>query len=460
MLLIRDAPASGNGGYHWSVLATSLVYRAAAHAAVFALPLIRGVSSKLRAGDLARRAAVRRWITWGRTNRDDRRPLLWVHAPSVGEGLQAEAVLKVLRQRHPEWQIVYSYFSPSAATLAGQLPVDCADYLPYDTRANVDAVLDALKPAALVFTKLDVWPEFAIGAARHGGQVGLIAGTVSPVSRRRGTMARALTRPGYQAINLAGAVAAADAARLIELGVPADQVTITGDPRFDSAREKILALPADWPLARLTRGAPTLVAGSTWSGDERILLDAWKAIRDRHREARLIIVPHEPAPSHLSSLATLISATGDQYHRLSNLDLDGPIPRLLVVDRVGVLAGLYRGATIGYVGGGFGRAGLHSVLEPAACGIPVVFGPRWQSSREAGLLLGTGAARALPETSAADQLVRDWDQWLSDTALRDTAGRAAAGLFDQETGADVRNADLVESLMARTGLSAARRPMP
>ncbi len=431
------------------MLATSFAYRAAARAAVTLLPLVRGAAPKLRVGDLARRGAVARWAAWSQTARDRRRPLLWVHAPSVGEGLQAEAVLSLLREAHPEWQMVYSFFSPSAEALARRQPVDHADYLPYDTRANVDAMLRALEPTALVFTKLDLWPEFATRAHRRGAKVGLIAGTVSPVSSRRRPIVRALTRAGYAAIDRAGAIAADDAERLAELGADTARITVIGDPRVDSAVAKVAALPSDWPLAHLTQGAATLVAGSTWEGDERVLIEAWRTVQSTHADARLVLVPHEPTPAHLRLLSARLASAGMTGTRLSELPDRGVIPPLLIVDQVGVLAGLYRGAALAYVGGGFGRAGLHSVLEPAVCGIPTVVGPRWHASREAGLLLEARAAVALPDdaSDAADRLAETWNRWLEDPASRAEAGRAALAVIEKERGGARRNADLVERLM-------------
>ncbi|MBX3146948.1 MAG: hypothetical protein KF785_09245 [Gemmatimonadales bacterium] len=430
--------------------ATSLAYRAAARAAVALLPLIRGAAPKLRIGDLARRGAVARWEAWSQAARDRRRPLLWIHAPSVGEGLQAEAVLALLREAHPDWQIVYSFFSPSAEALARRQPVDCADYLPYDTRTQVDAMLSALEPTALVFTKLDLWPELATRARRRGTRVGLVAGTVSPVSGRRRPVARALTRPGYAAIDRAGAIAPDDARRLVELGTDPTRITVLGDPRVDSAFAKVAALPDSWPLAHLTEGAATLVAGSTWEGDEQVVVDAWRTVQSKHSNARLILVPHEPVATHLRALTARLAASGLRGTRLSELPDRGVVPRLVIVDRVGILAGLYRGAAMAYVGGGFGRAGLHSVLEPAVCAIPIVVGPRWQTSREAGLLIDARAAVALvaDPTEAASQLAACWSGWLADPVARVAAGNAALRVAEGERGAARRNADLVATLMA------------
>lgn len=435
---------------HCWVPETSVGYRALATAATSLLRLGAPFSTKLGAGDRARRSSVARWQAWAGDHRDPTRPLLWVHAPSVGEGLQAEEVIRLLRARHSNWQLVYSFFSPSAEPLARRQPVDYADYLPYDTRPNVDALLVGLAPRALVFSKLDLWPELATRARRRGTRVGMIAATVSPVSGRLNPLARSLTRAGYAALDRVGAIDQPDAARLVTLGVEPARITVTGDPRFDSAHRRARAIAVDDPLRRLTTGAATLVAGSTWAADEEVLLAAFAEVRSQHPEARLVVVPHEPTASHLARLAARARRLGLTGRRLSELGI-GEAPNLVVVDRVGVLATLYAGAALAYVGGGFGTAGLHSVLEPAACGVPVLFGPQWRSSREAGLLIaakGGQALRTLDRRSAPTELAAVWRHGLAEPALRTDRGRRAADVVERELGAAERSAKIVIELMA------------
>jgi 3-deoxy-D-manno-octulosonic-acid transferase len=128
----------------------------------------------------------------------------------------------------------------------------------------------------------------------------------------------------------------------------------------------------------------------------------------------------------------------------------GPAP-LLAVDRVGVLATLYGGAAVAYVGGGFGRAGLHSVLEPAAWGVPVAFGPGWRNCRDAALLLDGGAATALESRSpraASDLLLGYWEGWLADEARRAAAGGRAREIVREGTGAAHRSAEMLAALIS------------
>jgi 3-deoxy-D-manno-octulosonic-acid transferase len=431
---------------------TSGVYRAGVRLGVALAPLFGVFDPKLRAGIRARREAGDRLLEWARWHRDDTRPTVWFHAASVGEGLQAEAVLRRLRDFCPDLQVIYTHFSPSADALAQKLGADAADYLPYDFPTSMDRLLHVLEPDLLVFAKLDVWPELATRAATIGAAVAIVAATVSPGSKRLRWPARALLEPGYRAITGAAAISAEDAGRLARLGVQPDRIQVLGDPRFDSVAERVTAVSGDEPLLRFGEGAPTLVAGSTWPADERIILSAHALVRRTHPDARLILVPHEPTPNHLARVEQTAAAAGlPRAVRLSAAE--GPAP-LLLVDQVGVLARLYGAATMAYVGGGFGRAGLHSVLEPAAWSLPVAFGPRWRNSRDAALLLAARAAIALPtgEREAIMMLQQQWERWIRDAPARQAEGRRAGQVVNEGVGAAERNAAMLQELIS------ARRP--
>jgi 3-deoxy-D-manno-octulosonic-acid transferase len=423
---------------------TSLPYRALT---ALGVRLARLGGAKLQEGHDGRRGAPARLREWSERHRHRRRPLVWFHAASVGEGLQAESVLIELRRLVPDAQYAYTHFSASARGLARRMPADVADFIPYDRPVAVDDALAALSPDLLVFAKLDLWPELAIRASRRQVRVALVAATVSPGSGRLRWPARPLLSPGYRAVDAAAAIAREDAERLAALGVPRERIRVLGDPRFDSVIAKVGAVRTDDPLLHFGAGAPTLVGGSTWPRDEAVLLEAYASVRADYPEARLILVPHEPTAEHLAGVERAVSrAALPPAVRLAAAQ--GPAP-LLLVDRVGVLAALYGAGAMAYVGGGFGRAGLHSVLEPAAWSLPVAFGPRWQESRDARLLLDAGAAVALgASTPAAGDLGRCWREWLSDETGRVAQGRRARQVVERGLGAARRSAEMLAELIA------------
>ena len=408
------------------------LYAAAGQTARAAAALAPEGPGKLRRTLRARRGVRARWTGWAREGRDASRALLWMHAPSVGEGLQARPVLELARQQRPALQLAYSFYSPSAEGFARSLDVDVADYLPFDTGGDASALLDALRPSALVFSKLDVWPVLAAEASRRGVPLGLVSATMAAGSSRRGGSAGSLLREAYATLDLVGAISDEDAERLVALGVRADRVRVTGDTRYDQVwrraerADRASALLA--PLAADRAGGRfTLVAGSTWPADERVLLDAWQTLRRQDARARLVLAPHEPTPAHLAPLERWAQGQRATLARLSAVE-DGSASGdvdVVLVDRVGVLGELYAIGDAAFVGGGFHEAGLHSVLEPAAYGLPVAFGPQHANSRDAGLLLAAGGASAVTTPRTMAELLRRWRT--SDTLRQRTRRVGAPG---------------------------------
>jgi 3-deoxy-D-manno-octulosonic-acid transferase len=303
--------------------------------------------------------------------------------------------------------------------------------------------MNAVRPTALVFSKLDVWPLLVATAKSRGVQLGLTSATLPRSSSRLGGLAALVLRDAYAALDAVGAIGEDDAARLVELGCRRSSVVVTGDTRFDQVWARAAAVDRASPLlAPLRSTRPTLVAGSTWRADERELLPALAELRRARPELRTIIAPHEPTAEHLEPIEKWAAGAGARLARLGSPD--APTADIVLVDRVGVLGELYALADVAFVGGAFHAAGIHSVLEPAAYGIPVLFGPRHANSREASLLVAAGAARS----AAGGPDLRDAiGGWLGDDDARRRAGEAARALVDRGRGATTRSAALVERLL-------------
>jgi 3-deoxy-D-manno-octulosonic-acid transferase len=424
-------------------LLLTAAYQAAGAAATLLARLSPSGDGKAVRAFAARRHLAGRLAAWGRAQRDPARPLLWMHAPSVGEGLQARPVLELMRARRPDVQLAYTFFSPSAERFARGLDVDLADYLPFDTGGGARQLLRALQPTALVYSKLDVWPVLTAHAAAGGVHLGMVSAALAPGSSRRGAVARALLHDAYAALERVGAVSAEDAERLVALGVRREALQVTGDTRYDQVAARAARVDrASALLAPLTSTRPTLVAGSTWPADERVLLPAWEAVRRQHPGARLVIAPHEPFPAHLSPIETWAASADLSLARLGSegqADAD-----VVLVDRVGVLGDLYALATAAFVGGGFHAAGLHSVLEPAAFGVPVAFGPRFRDARDAVLLHDAGGGAPVHDSAGA---ARQFSEWLGrDDRWRESGGRAR-DVVARNLGAAERSFALVSSLL-------------
>jgi 3-deoxy-D-manno-octulosonic-acid transferase len=411
-----------------------------------ASPALSRGSSKLSAGFRGREHALESLRAWTRAGRDPSNPLIWMHAPSVGEGLQAQAVLEALREHHPTLQSVFTHFSPSAEGFARALPVDVATFLPWDVRSDLRELLAEMKPRLVSFTKTEVWPGLTTAAADRQVPVILCAATLSLDSARLRPIARRLLRSTFRSLSRVLAIAEEDGERFLQLGVPKDRIEVTGDPAIDSAWIRARAADPQAPYLApiLEDPRPALVAGSTWEADEEVLVPVIADLREDVPDLRVVLAPHEPDPEHLARLARRLRAQGHRTCSLADLMTrsDAAGADVVLVDRVGVLAHLYTAGWAAYVGGGFHKAGLHSVLEPAAAGIPILFGPMYHRSRAAADLIELGGARSVAGPSELAEALR---RWLKDRSRASEIGENARGYVERHRGAAARTARVMES---------------
>lgn len=436
-----------------SLTARERVYEAAVRTARVLLRPVERVGSRVNRGMQGRRDALPALERWAAAHRKPERPLVWLHAPSVGEGLMAGAIAGALRRERPGVQIVFTHFSTSAEQLGSRLEVDVSAYLPWDTRADAARALDAVRPDAIAFVRTEIWPVLTCVAADRGVPIALVNAVVSASSGRMRAPAKFLLGPAYRRLNALGAITREDADRFVGLGVRTERVRVTGDARFDQVVERVQRTSStSSPLLERLQNPdrPTLVAGSTWPADEERLIPA---ISHPVREGRLrlIIAPHEPSEEHLATLEGTLTAEGLAHRRLAEFEgaaaaagADDDDASVIVVDRTGVLADLYALAEIAYVGGGFHSAGLHSVVEPAAYGVPVIFGPSHGNAREAADLVREGAGIEVAGIPFLEECVREL---LEDEDGRSTIGERAAAYVRSRLGGAAANAALTLELL-------------
>lgn len=417
---------------------TETAYELALRFARTVLGITARGDGKIARGVAGRREAVAVLETWARAERDASRPLVWLHAPSVGEGLMAGAIADAFRRDHPSAQIAFTFFSPSAERISSRIPADVITYLPWDVSKDMRRSVSALRPDVVAFVRTEVWPTLAREAREAGARVALLNAPLATGSSRLRPFARRLLSDVYAQLDAVGVVTARDAERFETLRVSADRMRVTGDARFDQVHERVRKLDRSQPLLEeLAHGPPVVIAGSTWPADDEVMLAAWKRVGG---DMRLIIAPHEPDPEHLSTLESLLDRHGLAHARIDRATAHADT-RVAIVDRVGLLADLYAIARIAYVGGGFGHSGLHSIIEPAALGVPVVFGPHHGNAVEAMDLVDAGGGFVVRDaTTLAERL----------NVLRGDArpGHAAASWVQSRLGGAAGNAALLTDLLS------------
>jgi len=399
-----------------------------------AMRLAGAFSPKVRRG----LAGSREWCRQLEGAAADGRFRIHFHAASVGEFEQAKPLIDALRASDPGYCITASFFSPSGyEQQRGYAALDGACHLPRDRRGEMRAFLDRIAPDLIIVIRYDLWPEFLLEARRRGIPIVLACGVLRDGSARFYPLIRGFFRMLYALPALIHAVGEDDAAAFRRL-VPGCEPEVSGDTRYDRviARARAAAdLPAFTP--GLIAGRAVMVAGSTWPPDEELL----KSVGERD-DLLLVIVPHEPTPDHVGGL--LRSFPGAVT--LSQVEQERAPERacVIVIDRTGILSALYRIGAMAYVGGGFGD-GVHSVLEPAAYGMPVFSGPGVDRSRDAAALRDAGG---LVVVRSGNELAGHVARLIDDPGAREETGNHVRAFVESRTGATGR---IIGSL-ARRGL--------
>jgi 3-deoxy-D-manno-octulosonic-acid transferase len=369
---------------------------------------------------------------------------LWVHAASVGEVTASARLVERLRARGH--LLTLSTTSATGRALCAQLHPGVAHRLaPLDHPWCVDAVMRRARPRALVLIETELWPVWIAACERHGVPVVVVSGRISDRSLPRYRwvgpwLTRALGR-----LTAIGARTEQDRERFVALGAARDRVSVTGDLKLDPPETPRPLAP---DLAAWLGDAPLVVAGSTHTGEEDVLLAAQRMWESAGRRAALVLAPRHP---QRAAEVLALARRGGRRAVLRSERGGAPLAAgdVGVLDTLGELSALYARAAIAYVGGTLVPIGGHNLLEPAAVGVPVVYGGEVANARHAAQLLeavgagervadAAGLARALDAALAAPAAARE----------RGAAGRAA---LEAHRGSSERSADLVERALAGRG---------
>ena len=379
----------------------------------------------------------------------DREPSIWIHAVSVGEVLAIRALIPALRDSYPGHRLLMSTTTETGRSVAAQLKaVDGLFYFPLDLPVIVKRVLARVRPDLFLMVDTELWPNLLRHCARLGVKTLLVNGRISDRSYPRYLLARSLFRRVLAGVDRCCAQSEATSSRLIDLGAKPDQVTVTGNLKFDVLPG--LAAASSWnnedvlKAFRMSPGRTVLIAASTHSGEESFVFDAFAGIRQQDSQALLIVAPRHP--ERCEEVTALSSIRGFETVRRTELAADGqPRAAVVVLDTVGELAVLYQIASIVFLGGSLVPVGGHNVLEPASWGKPVVFGPYMCNFSEiTELFIANRAARQI---SGADELEATLLELLGDTRQCVSLGAAAASLVKGQGGATERSLSEIATVL-------------
>jgi 3-deoxy-D-manno-octulosonic-acid transferase len=382
--------------------------------------------------------------------REGDRPCLWVHGVSLGEVLAARTLVDGFRKRHPDWDVVLSTTTNTGFAAARKnYPDLTVFYYPIDFSFAVRRSLSRIRPALVALMELELWPNFITLA--HGRNIPVVMVNVRLGSRsfRLQRTFRAIVRRVYARVSRLSVQTAEYASRLEGVGVSRAQMAVTGSLKYDTVPREA---PRADELRRALGIAPdekVIVAGSTWAGEEEMLLDAFRRLKADFPKLRLAIVPRHP--ERFDTVAELIETRGFKVLRRSNAEGMAPDPEAVILgDTMGELVSFYGLATLVFVGKSLvSPGGGQNVMEPAALGKLSIFGPRMENFEETKDLLLGGHAAA--EVKTPDELYPVMQQYLKDPRAAEEMGRRAREVIDSARGATERNLNILDETIARKG---------
>lgn len=353
---------------------------------------------------------------------------IWFHAASLGEFEQGRPLIEHLRETHPEYKILLTFFSPSGYEVRKNYEgADIICYLPLDTIRNARRFLRAVKPVMAFFIKYEFWYNYLHILQHRGVPTYSVSSIFRPdqiffqwYGRQYGRVLKCFTHFFVQNME--------SKALLAKLGIT--DVDVVGDTRFDRVlqiKEASKQLPI---VEQFTAHAQKVfVAGSSWLPDEEIFIKYF----DIHKDWKLIIAPHVISDEHLSQIFELLK--GRRVVRYTEATEENvKDAEVLIIDCFGLLSSIYHYGTVSYVGGGFG-VGIHNVLEAAVWDIPVVFGPNNKHFQEAqGLMLVQGGFEISDYQSFRDLMMR----FETDAFFLQNAGENAGAFVKSRAGATAK----------------------
>ncbi len=357
---------------------------------------------------------------------------LWIHAVSVGEVQACEPLVRRILEDLPEQQVVITTTTPTGSERVKKLFLDRVHhcYFPFDIPLAIDGFIRRVKPRTLVMIETEIWPNLLAVCERRGVSTILANARLSAKSARGYARFPSFTRETFRRISVVAAQAEADAERFRELGVEPSQIEITGSIKFDTRLPASLYERAE-VLRREWGNRLVWVAASTHEGEDEQVLSAHRRVLGKYPNAMLVLVPRHP--ERFDKVADLCVKEGFATIRRSSGDACGDSVQVFVGDTMGELTLFIAAADVAFVGGSLVPVGGHNILEPAAMGVPIVFGPNmFNFSTIGSMMLEKDAAVQVADEQQLSSILQGW---FGDAAERARVGENGRSVVAENRGA-------------------------
>jgi 3-deoxy-D-manno-octulosonic-acid transferase len=388
------------------------------------LPLAGAFNKKLKLG------AQGRERTWNILDKKVKSslPKIWVHAASLGEFEQVVPVLERINRKN--YQVILTFFSPSGYENKKNSPLaDVVCYLPLDAVSNVNKFIATVEPSLAIMVKYEFWPNYLNALRETDCKTILVSGVFRDKMSFNSWYGKWMTH-SLESFDHFFLQNESSLQNLKKLGFT--NASVSGDTRFDRASQLIERDSSIAELKSFIGNKKCLVIGSSWKEDIAIMKN-WLNNNDQNKNYKIIIAPHEVAPSSIKQLCDSLD-----YHPIKWSSLQGCVindlesASTLIIDSIGLLTKVYSYADLAYVGGAMGTKGLHNILEAATYGVPVIIGKNYEKFPEAGKLEDLGGLFSVKDALEFESMT---NQLLEDDYLRDKTGMICGHWINSNTGA-------------------------
>ena len=332
--------------------------------------------------------------------------VIWFHAVSVGEAESVFPLVKLILQRHPRTKVLITTTTPTGSARVCSEMGDSVEhvYLPYDLPGSVGRFMSHFKPVMAVIMETEIWPNLFARCGRDSISLFIVNARLSVKSARGYRKVPSLARPALGNVKIIATQTKDDADRFIGIGADRDRVETTGNLKFDLEISDEVIKHGEIIRETVFPSRPAWIAASTHKGEDEIILKVYTQLKQQFSSLILIIVPRHP--ERFDEVRKLCEAEGFKVKMRTSGEPCSTDTDIYLADTMGELKMLYAASDIAFVGGSLVPVGGHNVIEPAAIGVPVVFGPYMSNFRkiEKGLLEVKGAVQCQDQSALVETL--------------------------------------------------------
>ncbi len=386
-----------------------------------------------------------------------RKDCIWIHGASVGEIVATSPLVKQIRQEMPDRPILVSAFTVGGYNMAKQIipEADAIIFFPLDLPFVAESMVKRIHPGIFMPVETELWPNFLRAIRERHIPVMMVNGRISEKSVKTYRYLYGIWDDMLSTVSRFCMQSSIDADYIYTLGAEKDKIFVTGNTKFDQTYAEVT--PEDYARYKEELGLgdsyPIIMAGSTHPGEEKALFDAFKKIRDKYADARLVIAPRKT--NRADEITKLAASYGFDTGYRSKM-LEHPETRkahpVILIDTIGELGRIYAVGDVVYVGGSLSKTGGHNVLEPAAHAKPIIVGPNMQNFKDSySLLSKVGACKMINNVA---ELTSEMLDIIANDERREKMGAASLQVIKENRGADIRSIHYLKELLELTSVPA------